>query len=159
MLAVMGALVGVQGSEAPVERRLIEMTRVLMNTAHGDFDDFCAERGADVVGSFDPSERGTATCAWLDAATDRAWHAAVHFDGTSPHPLKADAGLVDAASERLIRIVHNEYGAQDAQTGEGFPVWDVELDGVSGRLTVAPFEDITVVRIARDGEPAVLSMR
>ena len=53
----------------------------------------------------------------------------------------------------------NEFGTQDARTGEGFPVWEIELDGRSGRLTIASFEDLTVVRMAREQGPAVLSMR
>ena len=159
MVAAMGALLGMQTSDAPIEGELIEMTRVLISTTRGEFEGFCAERGVDSVVSFEPSDHERVTCAWLDPASDRVWHAAVHFDGASPQPVKADAGLVEAANARLVRLVHNEYGAQDARTGEGFPVWDVDLDGVSGRLTVAPFEDITVVRIVRTKEPAVLSMR
>ena len=159
MVAVMGALVGVQTADAPVEDGLIQTTRVLMNITRVEFEHWCAERGTDAIASFDASDRGAVTCAWLDAASDRVWHAAVHFDRDSLHPRKADAGLVDAANRRLLRIVHNEFGAEDAHTGEGFPVWEVEVDGVPARLTVAPFEDITIVRIAREDVPAVLSIR
>ena len=159
MVAVTGALLGVQTVDAPVENGLIDTTRVLIGMTKAEFEHWCAERGVAAATSFGPSARTHTSCAWLDASSDRVWYAAVHFHGDSPHPRKVDSGLVDAANQRLLRIVHNEYGAQDARTGEGFPVWEVEVDGVSGRLTVAPFEDITVVRIAREDRPAVLSMR
>ena len=68
-------------------------------------------------------------------------------------------GLVDTDNERLLRLVHNEHGPHDAQTGEGFPVWDVDFDGQSVRLTMAPFEDITLVRMARVETPSMVSMR
>jgi hypothetical protein len=159
MVAAMGALLGVQTAEAPVEDGLIDTTRVLVGMTKAEFKHWCAERGVAAATSFGPDARTHTSCAWLDASSGRVWYAAVHFHGDSAHPRKADTGLVDAASQRLLRIVHNEYGAQDARTGEGFPVWEVEIDGVSGRLTVAPFEDITIVRIAREDRPAVLSMR
>ena len=92
MVAAMGALLGMQTSDAPIEGELIEMTRVLISTTRGEFEGFCAERGVDSVVSFEPSDHERVTCAWLDAASYRVWHAAVHFDGASPQPVKADAG-------------------------------------------------------------------
>lgn len=155
----LGAVIGAQATDKPAEGGLIVTTEALMGMTHSQFESWCRDQAARVSSEFDATKRGKATCAWLDAQTGRVWHAAVHFDGRSKTPAKADTGLLDASNAKLIRLVQNEFGMQDTRTGEGFLVWDVELDGRPGRLTVAPFEDLTIIRMARTEEPAVLSMR
>lgn len=65
----------------------------------------------------------------------------------------------EAANEMLLRLVHNTHGPRDGRTGEGFPVWAVDVGGEARHLTIAEFEDITVVRMARVEAPAVVSLR
>jgi hypothetical protein len=124
-----------------------------------EFEAWCADRGATPHVDIDATRGGTVSCAWVDSTGKHAWHAALHFDGTLAIPVKADAGLVEASESTLFRLVTNEFGSHDTNTGEGFPVWEVEVDGGAGLLTVAPFEDITVVRMTRTSERPVLSMR
>ena len=159
MVGALLAVVGVESSDAPVEDRLVETTRVLLSMTHSEFETWCDGKRAKAVSNVDETTGGTVTCAWIERDTERAWHAALHFDGVHETPTKADAGLVDASESTVLRLVANEFGSQDTNTGEGFPVWKIDVDGRPGRLTVAPFEDITLVRMAREDEPAVLTTR
>lgn len=158
-MAALAGIVGVCSMDALVEDRMIETTRGLMGMTQPEFVEWCGTKGATSSIELDETGAGTASCAWIDPDTERVWHTALHFDGIHDVPLKADAGLIDASASTLMRLVTNEFGAQDTHTGEGFPVWEMELDGRPGRVTVAPFEDLTVVRMAREDQVAVLSMR
>lgn len=161
LVAALAGIASVQSMEAPVEDRLIETTGSLMSMTHSEFETWCERNGATMTETLDDKGAGKVTCAWVEDGDggEHAWHAALHFDGIHQTPVKADAGLVEASESTVIRLVNNEFGGHDMNTGEGFPVWEIELDGRPGRLTVAPFEDITLVRMAREDRPAVLSMR
>ena len=153
------ALLGLQNADRPAEHELLTTTRALMNMSRPEFAEWCEKRGAKVDVSAGPGTVAKATCAWLDDASEQAWHAALHFGEEYATPVKADSGLVEPSNGRILRLVHNAYGPRDGETGDGFPTWDLDLEGEPGRLTVAVFDDITVVRMARVESPAVLSMR
>ena len=153
------ALLSVQTADRPAEHEMLTTTRALMDLSRPEFGKWCAKKGAEVTISEGTGELTKATCAWLDETSERAWHAALHFDDASATPLKADSGLVEPSNGMLLRLVHNTHGPSDGQTGEGFPTWDLDFAGQPGRLTVAAFDDITVVRMARVEEPAVVSLR
>ena len=159
LVAALAAIVGVQSMDTLVEDRMIETTGALMAMTQPEFLEWCERKGATSAFEGDEARVGTASCAWIDPDTEHVWHAALHFDRNRSVPVKADTGLIDASASTLMRLVTNEFGSQDARTGEGFPVWEIELDGHRGRLMVAPFDDLTVVRIAREEPAAVLSMR
>lgn len=153
------ALLGLQTVDRPAEHELLTTTRALMDMSRPEFEEWCDKKGAKVTTSNRPGEVTKASCAWLDEASERAWHAALHFGAGSSTPHKADSGLVEPSNDMLLRLVHNTHGPRDGQTADGFPTWDLDFAGEPGRLTVAAFDDITVVRMARTEAPAVLSMR
>ena len=153
------ALLGLQTVDRPAEHKLLTTTRALIDMSRPELGEWCAKKGAKMVVSDRPNEVTKATCAWLDESSERAWYAALHFGEASATPIKADTGLVEPSNGMLLRLVHNTHGPRDGQTVEGFPTWDLDLAGKPGRLTVAAFDDITVVRMARVDGPAVLSMR
>ena len=121
LFAAAAGFVGVQSLEGPVEDRLIDTAGALMAMTQPEFETWCERHGAQPNVEFDATRKGTVTCAWIDRDTQRAWHAALHFDGIDPTPIKADAGLVDASESTVLRLVSNEFGMQDMKTGEGFP--------------------------------------
>lgn len=159
VVVALAGVVGVHSMDVLVEDRMIETTGVLIAMTHPEFLAWCESKGAKPSVELDETHAGVASCAWIDPDTEHVWHTALHFDGVHRVPVKADAGLIDASEATLMRLVTNEFGPQDARTGEGFPVWEIELDGLPGRLTVAPFDDLTVLRMAREDQPAVVSMR
>lgn len=153
------ALLGLQTVDRPAEHELLTTTRALMDMSRSEFQEWCEQKGAKVTTSERSGEVTKASCAWLDDASARAWHAALHFGDGSATPNKADSGLVEPSNETLLRLVHNTHGPRDGKTADGFPTWDLDFAGQPGRLTVAAFDDITVVRMARVEAPSVLSMR
>lgn len=156
---VVVAFAGLHRTEPPPEAQLLTTTEDLLQMSRDGFEAWCRKRGANPRFSARPGMPSTVACAWLDAKTARAWHAAIQLDGRSPLAVKADAGLVEASNELLHRLVHTSFGASDGMTGDGFPTWKLDVPGGSGRLTVAEFDDITVVRMSREDAPAVVSLR
>lgn len=158
VVLVAGGL-GTQTVDRPAEASQIEGTKRLIRMSRADFESWCAERRELAEAAQSSSHDRRATCAWVDRETGEAWHAALHFHGPGSEPHQADMGLVDASSDKVLRLIHNAHGTSDGRSVEGFPVWAVDVDDREGLLAVAEYEEITLVRLKVAPRSVALSMR
>ena len=149
LVTAVAGLLGSQSFGGLVEEELVSTPQTIISMSSTELERWCNEKGEAPEVSFLVNEQGTASCAWLDPASDRLWHVALHFHAGSPNAHQADAGLVGASKETVLRLVLNEHGTTVAQTEAGFPIWDVDLDDASAQLLVADYDEIVLVRLAR----------
>lgn len=161
-LGVVVAVVGVLGSQSVdrlPEEALITTPKALIGMSHARFEAWCGNQGDDAHVTIDRSDDAKITCAWLDEQTGRVWHAALRFEEASARPYRADAGLVDASRETLLRLVLNEHGVMDGETQDGFPAWQVDIDDTHGLLSVADYGEITIARLEMPQKGVTVSSR
>jgi len=150
---------GAEATDPPVEAEQIATVKHIIGLSREEFVSWCGDKDASSELIFESNEDRQAACTWIDGETGAVWHAVLHFDAGASTAYQADAGLLDASADALVRLVYNEHGASDGRSVDGLRVWKVEVAGRDAFLAVEAYEEITLLRLKLDRESVALSTR
>ena len=146
VIATVAGLWSAQSTDPPLEAQQIRTLETIIGMSRPQFASWCGDKRSSSGRIFESNGERSAACSWVDPENGAVWHTMLHFDAGASTAHQADSGLLGASPETVLRLVHNEHGADDGRSMDGLTVWKVDLAGREGFLAVADYDEITVVR-------------